>query len=202
MNNKVIYLSQQFTKSADSADSAIQIEGYANTTTKDRVGDVIPMTAWSKALDNYLKNPIILAHHNHSAPIGRMMEHTVSEKGLWIKARISSAAGEVFKLIKDGVLTAFSVGFVVKDATYDAVTDLFIIKDLELLEISVVSVPANQDSIFSLSKSFDNDEEYSNFKKQFAGSMDESTKELDPPASKQTEEIKKEWKDDSYWPQV
>lgn len=193
MKNKVIYLNQQFTKSADSKDSSLIIEGYANTTTKDRTGDVIPMTAWNKALDNYLKNPIILAQHDHGAPIGRMIEHSVDEKGLWIKARISAAADNVFKLIKDGVLTAFSVGFMVKDATYDAVTDLFIIKDLELLEISVVSVPANQDSIFSLSKSFTNDEEYSNFKKQFAGSMDESTKELDPPASKQPEKIKKEW---------
>ena len=193
MKNKVIYLNQQFTKSADSKDSSLMIEGYANTTTKDRTGDVIPMTAWNKALDNYLKNPIILAQHDHGAPIGRMIEHSVDEKGLWIKARISAAADNVFKLIKDGVLTAFSVGFMVKDATYDAVTDLFIIKDLELLEISVVSVPANQDSIFSLSKSFNNDEEYSNFKKQFAGSMDESTKELDPPASKQPEKIKKEW---------
>ena len=197
MKDKIIYLNQQFQKSAEtpSADTSIDsinIEGYANSTTVDRVGDVIPMTAWNKALENYLKNPIILAHHNHDEPIGRMVDHKVDEKGLWIKARISAAADDVFNLIKDGVLTAFSVGFIIKDAIYDSITDLFIIKELELLEISVVSVPCNQDSTFSLSKAFENVEEYSNFKSQFVKKK-ESAKELDPPASQTNDKTKKEW---------
>ena len=194
--DKVLYLTQQFTKdmplptSSETIDS-INIEGYANTTTVDRVGDVIPMTAWVKALDNYLKNPIILAYHEDCEPIGRMVDHRVDEKGLWVKARISAAAEDVFNLIKDGVLTAFSVGFIVKDAVYDAVTDLFIIKELELLEISVVAVPCNQDSTFSLSKSFDDEKDYNEFKSQFAEKKVE-TKELTPPAPA-AENIKKEW---------
>ena len=168
--NKVLYLTQQFKKDMPTADEPVDsltIEGYANTISVDRVGDVIPLVAWNKALDNYLKNPIILAYHNHDQPIGRMVEHNVDDKGLWVKARISAAADDVFNLIKDGVLTAFSVGFSIKDAVYDAVTDLFIIKELELLEISVVSVPCNQDSTFSLSKSFDKEEDYNEFKSQF-----------------------------------
>ena len=194
--DKVLYLTQQFTKdmplpTASESIESINIEGYANTTTIDRSGDVIPMTAWNKALENYLKNPIILAYHEDDEPIGRMVDHKVDEKGLWVKARISAAAEDVFNLIKDGVLTAFSVGFVIKDAIYDSVTDLFIIKELELLEISVVSVPCNQDSTFSLSKSFDNEKDYSEFKGQFAVKA-ESTKELDPPALA-TNNIKKEW---------
>jgi len=196
-NNKIIYLNQQFEKSVDtpSADSpidSVSIEGYANSTTVDRTGDIIPMTAWNKALDNYLKNPIILAHHDHSNAIGRMVDHKVDEKGLWIKARISAAAEDTFNLIKDGILTAFSVGFIIKDAVYDSLTDLFIIKELELLEISVVSVPCNQDSTFSLSKAFDNAEEYSKFKSQFVETK-ESAKELDPSASQESDQSKKEW---------
>lgn len=170
---------------------SINIEGYANTTAVDRSGDVIPMPAWNAALANYLKNPIILAYHNHDEPIGRMVDHRIDEKGLWVKARISAAAEDVFNLIKDGVLTAFSVGFTIKDAVYDSVTDLFIIKELELLEISVVSVPCNQDSTFSLSKSFDNEQDYSEFKNQYAEKK-ESTKELDPPAPAAVIN-KKEW---------
>lgn len=177
--------------SGDEAITSINIEGYANTVQVDRVGDVIPATAWHKALENYLKNPIILAHHDHAEPIGRMMEHRVDEKGLWVKARISAAAEDVFNLIKDGILTAFSVGFVVKDAVYDSVTDLFIIKELELLEISVVSVPCNQDSTFSLSKSFDDEKDYSEFKKQYAEKVVEP-KEVTPPAPAAAN-IKKEW---------
>ena len=194
--DKVLYLTQQFTKdmplpTSDGSIDSFHIEGYANTTQVDRVGDVIPMTAWGSALENYLKNPIILAYHEDDKPIGRMEDHRVDEKGLWVKARISAAAEDVFNLIKDGVLTAFSVGFVIKDAIYDSVTDLFIIKELELLEISVVAVPCNQDSTFSLSKSFDNETDYSEFKKQYAEKVVEP-KEVTPPAPAAAN-IKKEW---------
>lgn len=196
MTNKILHINQQFQKSAElpGADGKIDsifIEGYANTTTVDRSGDVIPMPAWSKALDNYLKNPIILAYHDSDNPIGRMEDFKVDEKGLWIKARISAAAEDVFNLIKDGVLTAFSVGFIIKDAVYDSVTDLFIIKDLELLEISVVSVPCNQDSTFSLSKSFKNDEDYSNFKKQFLVKVEET--KGSKPSAQENSKTNKEW---------
>jgi HK97 family phage prohead protease/HK97 family phage major capsid protein len=195
IKGKVIRLDSLFQKSVplptagDTIDS-IFIEGYANTTNVDRSGDVIPKTVWEKGLQNYLKNPIILAYHDHDEPIGRMSEYKIEDKGLWIKARISAAAEDVFNLVKDGVLTAFSVGFIIKDATYDSITDLFIIKELELLEISVVSVPANQDSTFSLSKSFDSDEDYNLFKKQF--STNEPAKEqktLEEPTVQQKEEI-------------
>ena len=181
MDKRVLYINSSFQKdmplpTADGVIDSIMIEGYANTINVDRTGDVIPKTAWEKGLENYLKNPIILAYHDHDEPIGRMVEHKVDNKGLWIKARISAAAEDTFNLIKDGVLTAFSVGFMIKDATYDAMTDLFIIKELELLEISVVSVPCNQDSTFSISKAFDSAEEYDSFKKQF--SVGKPAKEL------------------------
>jgi HK97 family phage prohead protease/HK97 family phage major capsid protein len=170
IKDKVLNLSSQFTKELPTADEPIDsifISGYASANTPDRAGDVVPSSVWDKGMENYLKNPIVLAYHDHDDPIGRMVEHKVDSKGLWIKARISAAA-EVFNLIKDNVLTAFSVSFRVLDAEYNAVTELFVIKELELIEISVVSVPCNQDTIFSLSKSFSNDEEYKLFKSQFA----------------------------------
>jgi len=105
-------------------------------------------------MENYLKNPVILAYHQHSEPVGRMVEHKIDDKGLWIKARISAAAEDVFNLVKDGVLTAFSIGFRIVDAEYNAAAELFVVKELELHEISVVSVPANQNTIFSLSKAY------------------------------------------------
>jgi len=131
------------------------IEGYANTTSKDRSGDVIPMDTWKKAgaLSNFLKNPIILAYHDHSNPVGKAIEHYIDEQGLRIKALISKGAGRVYDLVKDGILTTFSVGFYIKDAEYHSKTDTYLITELELLEVSVVSVPCNQDSTFSVSKS-------------------------------------------------
>jgi HK97 family phage prohead protease/HK97 family phage major capsid protein len=180
IKDKVFHLTSQFTKELPTTDETIDsiyISGYASVNTVDRVGDVVPSSVWESGMENYLKNPILLAYHDHDDPIGRMTEHKIDNKGLWIKARISAAA-EVFNLIKDGVLTAFSVSFRVLDAEYKPETELFIVKELELIEISVVSVPANADTLFSLSKSFDDDEEYKLFKTQFALQSD-SAKGLD-----------------------
>jgi len=175
---KLLYLSSKFTASTDSDDS-IYIEGYASTVDRDRQGDIIPMSAWTQGLKNYLKNPIILAYHNHQMPIGKMVEHKVTDQGLWIRAQIPAEVGDVYKLVKKGILSAFSVGFRVRDADYDHASESFLIKDLELHEISVVSVPANQNTLFSLAKAFDTAEDFESFKQQFAPK--ESAKKLDTP---------------------
>ena len=190
--NKILYLDSVFAKELPTADGEIQsinITGYASTNDVDRHGDVIPAAVWEKGLENYLKNPIILAYHDHDDPIGRMVEHKVDDKGLWVKARISAAASEVFNLVKDGVLTAFSVGFRILDAEYNSAAEVFLIKELELHEISVVSVPANQNTLFSLSKSFASDEEFKSFKMQFA-SEKESAKGLESSQEENRETYK------------
>ena len=192
--NKVLYVNSTFTKELPTANETIDsifIEGYASTTDVDRSGDVVPSRVWEAGIKNYLKNPIILSQHDHDDPIGRMVEHKISPSGLWIKARISAAA-EVFSLVKDGVLTAFSIGFRVVDAEYNAATELFVIKELELVEISVVSVPCNQNTLFSLSKAFDDADEYKIFKSQFAPKS-ESAKGLESSTEAEST-IKKEWK--------
>lgn len=193
--NKVLHLNSAFTikelPTADEVIDSIYIEGYASTNDIDRSGDVVPTNVWEKGLVNYLKNPIILAQHDYDDPIGRMVEHSIDGKGLWIKARISAAA-EVFSLVKDKVLTAFSIGFRILDAEYNSVADVFVIKDLELVEISVVSVPANQNTLFSLAKAFDNAEDYSEFKKQFAPKGDQA-KGQDTLEVADSTTSKKEW---------
>ena len=168
--NKVLYIDSAFSiKKEDSNTDAqsVYIEGYASTVDRDRSGDVVSAAAWKKGLENYLKNPIILAYHDHDDPVGRMVEHRIDAKGLWIKARISAAA-EIYELVRDKILTAFSIGFKIMDADYDKSADVFLIKELELVEISVVSVPANQNTLFSLAKAFKSPEQYTNFKEQFA----------------------------------
>jgi HK97 family phage prohead protease/HK97 family phage major capsid protein len=164
---KLLRVSSAFSIKQDQKENEVYIEGYASTTDIDRHGDVVPSSVWEKGVQNYVKNPVILAYHDHSRPIGRMVEHKIDGKGLWIKARISAAA-DTYKLIKDGILTAFSIGFRIIDAEYNSAAEVFLIKELELAEISVVSVPANQNTLFELSKAFESDAEYKSFKEQFA----------------------------------
>lgn len=181
MTDKLYSKGALFVKELPKADEpidSIYIEGYASTTDIDRVRDVIPPEAWKSGMENYLKNPVILAHHDRDDPCGRMVDYRIDGQGLWIKARIS-AASEVFNLVRDGIITAFSVCFALKDAEYNPVVDTFIIKQLELLEISVVSVPANQNTLFSLSKNFDDENKFKEFKKLFTLKKSEPTKELE-----------------------
>jgi HK97 family phage prohead protease len=145
-------------KSISEDGDKLKILGYASTADTDRAGDVIIPDAWVKGgLENYQKNPIILFNHNYSKPIGRATKLEVDAQGLKIECEISKSAGETYGLIKDEVLSTFSVGFMIKDADYNQTTDGYIIRDAELLEVSVVSVPCNQAAVFSVSKSFEND---------------------------------------------
>ena len=178
--NKEMRLTSNFVVKAVSEDKeSVKIEGFANTTSKDRSGDVILEEAWTKGgMDNFLANPILLAFHDHTRPIGEVTEYSVNNEGLRVVAEVSKAAGDVYNLVKEGVLKAFSVGFRVKDADYDSDTDIFVIKDLELYELSVVSIPANAESIFSVKKSFENDEDYNEFKDSFNNNT--QVKEIKP----------------------
>lgn len=172
MNDKKFYVHSDNIeiKAASSEKKSFRIAGYANTVAKDRTGDVVTAEAWTKGIENYRKNPVLLYQHDHSKPIGRAESIVVDKKGIFVEGAVSDAAEKlhgVQTLIKDGALKSFSVGFRVKDADFDRASDTFLIKDLELLEISVVSVPANQDSLFSIRKSFEDAEGYEEFKKQF-----------------------------------
>ncbi len=171
---KIFNLTSTFKALNEDDDGSVHICGMASTADFDRAGDTISAEAWTKGgLGNFEKNPIILFNHDYNKPIGRATGLKVTENGLELKAKISkSAPDHVAQLVKEGILGAFSVGFRVKDADYLAETDGLKIKDAELFEVSVVSVPCNQAATFSLAKSFDSIEEYNEFKKTFTNSVD------------------------------
>ena len=168
MSNKIYHWTSTFKSLGETDDGGVEIKGSASTNALDRAGDIIESEAWTKGgLENFKNNPIILFNHNYDRPIGRAKDLQVTDKGLEISAKISKAAGEVTQLIKDGVLGAFSVGFKVKDADYMTETDGYKIKDAELFEVSVVSVPCNQGATFGMAKSFDSMEAYNKYKQSF-----------------------------------
>ena len=171
--NKIFNLTSTF-KAFEDDDGSVSITGMASTKDFDRAGDSIVPEAWAKGgLSNFEKNPIILFNHDYNKPIGRATGLKVTEHGLEMKAKISkSAPDSVAQLVKEGILGAFSVGFRIKDADYLEETDGLKIKDAELFEVSVVSVPCNQAATFSLAKSFDSVKEYEDFKKTFTNSVD------------------------------
>ena len=167
-NDKIYHWTSTFKSLGETDDGGVNIKGSASTNALDRAGDIIQPDAWTKGgLESYKGNPIILFNHDYNKPIGRATDLSVTDNGLDISAKISKAAGDITQLVKDGVLGAFSVGFRCKDSEYMTETDGYKIKDAELFEVSVVSVPCNQGATFGLAKSFDSMDDYRKYQSEF-----------------------------------
>ena len=156
--DKWYFQSLRETKSVQALDDwAVEISWYASTKDKDRWWDIVEPKAFQSALERYMTNPIVLLQHKADKPIGVVEEASIDDNWLYIKAKISQNTDWVVDLIKNWVLRAFSIWYSIKDYetdvreladwTYDMTN---IIKDLELYEISVVSIPMNP---YALSKS-------------------------------------------------
>lgn len=133
------------------ANGDVVIEGWANKAVVDRGKDLIPKSAWN--LQNYAKGPIILFNHDRDLPIGKAVAVEARDEGLYVKCVISKSDNPkiamVRDLVKEGILNGFSVGFDAQDEQRDN-DGVNTIKAAELYEISVVTLPQNQDSLFTL----------------------------------------------------
>ena len=155
--NRVVEFSFK-TKKAEGG-KELFIEGFANRAMMagekiiDRGMEHIPAQEWD--IKEWKKNPIIFFNHNRDMPIGQGVAAKISDDGLWIKAKISqSDAPEIKKvrdLIEEGTLKTFSVGI---DVGEEVIEDdgSITLKEVKLLENSVVSIPMNQESFFNISK--------------------------------------------------
>lgn len=137
------------TKGAPASDEC-WIEGYANTSSKDRVGDVVLPSAFAKSLPGYMANAVLCVNHEWGDVAGKVHEATITDKGLYVKARISDTRPDIKTLVREGCLSTLSIGYNELDADYDDETKTKVVKELELLEISVVTIPANAEAKFTV----------------------------------------------------
>jgi HK97 family phage prohead protease len=115
----------------------------------DRVGDRIDPHGWD--LTSFRSNPVCLwAHDSSSPPIGRVRRTYVANSRLMGEIQFASAetypfADQIYRLVVDGFVNAVSVGFLPLDWKWADDDDRHGInfERQELLEISVVPVPAN-----------------------------------------------------------
>lgn len=146
------HLTFDFQVKNDSKNKSIEIEGLANAATKDRVGDLIPKEAWD--LEEFKKLPIILFNHDQDHIVGKAISAEPTDAGLKIRVRLSnSKEGKVpyvRDLVQEGILKAFSVGFNDHGSAEKDSDGTNVINRAELLETSIVSIPMNQDSLFSV----------------------------------------------------
>lgn len=120
----------------------------------DREGDRIMASGWD--VRDFMRNPVALFSHDaRSLPIGRAMNLRINGPRLigdivFAPADVSEFADRVFKMVKGGFVQAVSVGFAPIDWRWARETDRLGSVDFirqTLLEISVVTIPANQQAL-------------------------------------------------------
>jgi HK97 family phage prohead protease/HK97 family phage major capsid protein len=118
--------------------------------TVDRYGDIVEPQGWQ--LDNFRSNPIALFNHRPDQVVGTWGNVRVTKDALMAEFQpaepgTSRIADEVRKLVEQGVLRAASVGFHGIEAEPIKGTRGTRYKSQELVETSIVSVPANPQAL-------------------------------------------------------
>jgi len=160
--NKVHYIVKRQEQTAEAEPSKVSF--VASTATPDRYGDIIDQKGWT--LDAYNKNPIVLLNHDSSQlPIGRGQVQVKNDQ-LVIDVEFDMddpRAAEVARKTQKGFMNAVSVGFqplqsalraeLPKDSPYYGKSGQFF-KSAELLEVSIVTIPANGEATMITQKQF------------------------------------------------
>lgn len=138
-----------------------EFEGYGSVFgVKDSYSDIIVPGAFAKSLAAWQEKgrlPALLWQHNMSEPIGIYTEMREDETGLFLKGRLliddDPLAKRAHAHMKAGSLSGLSIGYVLNDYDYDNQKDAFILKDIDLWEVSLVTFPANDEARISNVKS-------------------------------------------------
>lgn len=155
---KMLKKTKLFTNTVKSLNEKLRQATFViSTDEKDRMGEVVEQS-WQ--LDNYKKNPIVLFGHDPSKPsyvLGKAIDITSDKEGdknitlgtvQFAEEGTSEDADTVWKLVKQGILRTVSVGFIphtFKKLSEDDDTD--VLADNELLEFSIVPIPANPSAV-------------------------------------------------------
>lgn len=142
-----------YTKATIEKAEADDFIAVASTAAEDRHGEVVSVEGWD--LKSFKKNPVLLWAHDHTEmAVGVATKVWVEGTGkaakLMIKGKIHDAtekARALKQLVKDEVIKTMSVGFRPLEMDGNTFTKQ------ELLEVSFVNVPANQQAIISAYKS-------------------------------------------------
>jgi HK97 family phage prohead protease len=136
------------------------IRGIATTPTVDRMGDVVDPEGV------VFRGPVKLhLYHKHDLPVGRVLFDRPTKRGIPFEATIPnvSEAGtvrervnEAWHSVKYFLLDAVSIGFNPLEGGVELLkSGGLLFKKWEMLELSLVGVPANPDAVITAFKSAD-----------------------------------------------
>lgn len=139
------------------------LEGLASTfgDPADAYGDVIDPNAFDATLREVKvrgETPLMLWSHDPDRPIGRWTELRASPQGLFVAGQLnleSSGGRDAHAHLKAGDLSGLSIGYRVSPGGSTLRKDgTRLLTALELVEVSVVAIPANRGARVTSVKSF------------------------------------------------
>lgn len=132
-----------------SADDSGVFEGYASVFGNvDSYGDIVDPGAFVDSLAKHRREgsmPLMLWQHDSAEPIGVWNEFAEDGRGLWARGKLLKGvqkADEAYIRLKAGAVRGLSIGYRTLDAKPDG--NAVRLKKLDLVEVSVVSFPANR----------------------------------------------------------
>ncbi|SFO91032.1 HK97 family phage prohead protease [Tranquillimonas alkanivorans] len=139
-----------------------QIEGYASTFGggPDRHGDIVAKGAFRKSLAAHRAEgtaPAMLWSHAMEQPIGKWLELVEDDAGLFVKGQVNlktERGREAWEHVAAGDVGAFSIGYITPDGGRTYLGEgKFQLSEVELVEVSLVTVPANPKARITAHKS-------------------------------------------------
>lgn len=142
-------------------DQSGEFEGYASTFggEPDSYGDVIAPGAFAVSLAEHAAKatmPKMFWQHLASEPIGRWLQAKEDARGLWVKGQLNMAVRrgqEAYAHLKAKDIDGLSIGYRVKEYSINEDTGVWTLLRLDLKEISVVSIGANENATIGSVKS-------------------------------------------------
>ncbi|HEX7856099.1 MAG TPA: HK97 family phage prohead protease [Sphingobium sp.] len=130
-------------------------EGYGSVFggDPDSYGEIVAPGAFTDSLADLKargRTVPVLWQHRSAEPIGVYDSLAEDDHGLAVKGRLLkddvAQAREAFALMKAGAVTGLSIGYWVRQASYDEKTGVRTLIKLDLVEVSLVTFPAKDDA--------------------------------------------------------
>lgn len=139
------------------------ITAVVSTNKVDRYGDIVEPESFKKRLKLYKAHPVLLSSHDYyrlTSQIGEATKVTVTDEGLEMQFKYYVGQGNPEAdwgwVLAQNKIAAFSIGFMsheyewIKEKDKESGNEYIVgrrFKDIELLEVSQVLVPANRQAL-------------------------------------------------------
>ncbi len=132
-----------------------EFEGYGSTFggEPDSYGDVIAEGAYSDSLMAHRAKgtrPKLFWQHNADEPIGKWLDAKEDAHGLLMQGKLNmdvQRGREAYALLKESDIDGLSIGYRIKKYKVDTKTGVWTLEKLDLVEVSIVSVGANESAV-------------------------------------------------------